>query len=81
MEKVSSTEHTTNEEVLETIGEERYLVIRTTKTRQKKWIGHTLKGESLLKTKIEEKTLGKRSKGRSRQMMVDWMFVGGYRKQ
>src|SRR6218665_3262066 len=46
MEKVSWTEHKTNEEILETIGEERSL-IRTIKTRQKKWIGHTLRGESL----------------------------------
>ena len=52
MQKVSWTEHKTNEEILETIGEERSL-IRTLKTRQKKWIGHTLRGESLLKTVIE----------------------------
>ena len=65
----------TNEEILETIGEERSL-IRTIKTRQKKWIGHTLRGESLLKTVIEGKMLGKRSRGRPRQMMM----VEGYRK-
>ena len=35
MEKVSWTEHKTNEEILETIGAERSL-IRTIKTRQKK---------------------------------------------
>src|SRR6218665_3421568 len=46
MEKVSWTEHKTNEELLEMIGEERSL-IRTIKTRQKQWIGHTLRGESL----------------------------------
>src|SRR6218665_619794 len=57
LEKVSWTEHKTNEEILETIGEERSL-IRTIKTRQKKWIGHTLRGESLLKTVIEGKMLG-----------------------
>src|SRR6218665_1778740 len=79
MEKVSWTEHKTNEEILETIGEERSL-IRTIKTRQKKWIGHTLRGESLLKTVIEGKMLLKRSRGRPRQMMLDWMMVEGYRK-
>ena len=42
MEKVSWTEHKTNEEVLETIGEERSLIHKI-KTRQKKWIGHTLR--------------------------------------
>ena len=59
--------------------EERSL-IRTIKTRQKKWIGHTLRGELLLKTVIEGKMLGKRSRGRPRQMMLDWMMVEGYRK-
>jgi len=46
----------------------------------KKWIGHTLRGESLLKTVIEGKMLGKRSRGRPRQMMLDWMMVKGYKK-
>src|SRR6218665_1281604 len=83
MEKVSWTEHKTNEEILEeileTIREERSL-IRTIKTRQKKWIGHNLRGESLLKTVIEGKMLGKRSRGRPRQTMLDWMMVEGYKK-
>jgi len=48
------------------------------KTRQKKCIGHTLKGESLLKTIMEGKMLGKRSRGRPRQMMLDWIMVEGY---
>ena len=51
MGKLSWTEHKTNEEVLEAIGEERSLIhVRTKKSRQKKWIGHTARGESLLKT-------------------------------
>src|SRR6218665_1909636 len=50
------------------------------KARQKKWIGHTLRGESLLNTVIEGKILGKRSRGRPRQIMLDWMMVEGYRK-
>ena len=78
MEKVSWREHKTNEEVLETIGEERFL-IRTIKPRQKKWIGHTLRGESLLKTIIVGKMLGKRSRGRPRQMMLDWMMAEEYK--
>src|SRR6218665_2499276 len=79
MAKVSWTEHKTNEEILETIGEKRSL-IRTIKPRQKKWIGHTLRGESLLKTVIEGKMLGKRSRGRPRQTMLDSMMVEEYRK-
>jgi len=79
MEKISWTEHKTNKEVLEMIGEERSLK-HTIKCRQKKWNGHTLRGESLLKTVIEGKMLGKRSTGRPRQMMLDWMLVEGYRR-
>jgi len=44
------------------------------------WIGHTLRGESLLKMVMERKTIGKRSTGRPRQMMVDWMMEEGYKK-
>src|SRR6218665_491599 len=74
MEKGSWTEHKTNEEISETIGDERSL-IRTIKPRQQKWIGHTLRGESLLKTVIEGKMLGSISRGRPRQMML---MVEGY---
>ena len=42
MENVSWTEHKTNEEVVEMIGEERSLIC-SIKSRQKKWIGHTAK--------------------------------------
>jgi len=79
MEKVSWIEHKTNEEVLETIGEERSLM-RRIKTRQKKCIEHTLRRESLLKMVIKGKMLGKRSRGRPKQMMLDWMMVEGYKK-
>ena len=37
-----------NEEILETIGAERSLM-RTIKTKQKKWIGDAVRGESLIK--------------------------------
>ena len=43
-------------------------------------VGHTLRGESLLKTVIEGKLLGKGSRGRPRQMLLDWMMVEGYEK-
>jgi len=41
------------------------------KTRQEKWIRYSLRRESLLKTVIEGKMLGKRSRGRPRQMMLE----------
>jgi len=63
MEKVSWTEHNTNED----IGNDwsrKIPFILTIKSRQKKWIGHTLRGESLLTTVIKGKMLGKRLRGR-----------------
>src|SRR6218665_22310 len=41
-----------------------------------KWV----KNCNLLKTVIEGKMLGNRSRGKPRQMMLDWMMVEGYRK-
>lgn len=81
MEKISWTEHKTNEEVLEGIGEERTL-LKIIRERQKKWIGHTLRGDNLVKTVIEGKMEGKRTRGRPRQMMLDWMMTekNGYQR-
>ena len=78
MEKISWTEHQTNEEVLEKVGEERDF-IHTIRQRQRKWIGHTLRGESLLRTVIEGKMKGRKTRGRPRQMMLDWMMKDGYK--
>jgi len=41
---------------------------------------HSSGSDTLLKTVIEGKLLGKRSRGRPRQMMLDWTMVEGYRK-
>src|ERR1700733_9441031 len=77
MKKISWTEQKTNEEVLEMIDEERKLM-KTIGERQRKWIGHTLRGESLLRMVIEGKMEGKRTRGRPRQMMLHWMMVDGF---
>ena len=45
-----------NEEVFAMIEQER-AIIRTIRKRQKKWIGHMLRGDSLLRTVIKEKKL------------------------
>jgi len=57
MEKISWTEHITNEEVLAGIGDERAM-IHTIKKRQRNWIGHILRRfakEQLLKEKWRER--------------------------
>jgi len=70
MEKISWTEHITYEEVLAGIGEER-AIIHTIGKRQRKWIGYTLRGDSLLRTVIEMKMEEKKTRGRPRQKMLD----------
>ena len=54
--------------------------ISTIKSRQKKWIGHTLRGDSLLKMVIEGKMLKKDDEEDQDKMMLDCMMVEGYRK-
>jgi|SRR6218665_2410637 len=76
MEKICWTEHITNEEV--TVIEEEKAMIRTMAMRQRKWIGHILIGDLQLRTVIEGKMEGKKTRGRPRQM--DWMMAEGYGK-
>ena len=47
--KVNWTEHKTNEEVLEMVQEKRML-IKTIRDRQKNWVWHVLRSDSLLRT-------------------------------
>jgi hypothetical protein len=70
--KISWTEHQSNEEVLRKVQEERTLM-NTIRKRQTNWIGHILRGDSLLKTVMEGRMLGKKVAGRPRIMMLDWM--------
>ena len=79
MERISWTEHVSNEEVLQRVEEER-AIMATIKMRQKKWIGHILRGESLLRMIIEGRMEGKRKRGRQRQKLLDWMLEEDYRK-
>ena len=73
MEKISWIEKITNEEVLKRVEEERSLV-NAIRTRQKKWIGHVLRGETcLLREILEGKLKGKKQRGRPRTMILDWM--------
>ena len=69
-EKISWTERVSNDEVLRIVGEERML-IKTCKERQKKWVGHILRHDGLLKDVIEGRLEGKRPRGRKGLMMLD----------
>src|SRR6218665_1329100 len=79
MEKISWIEHITNEEVMAMFGEERTLR-NTIRKRQRKWIGHILRGDSLLRTVMEGKMKGKKRRGRPRWMLLDLMMTDRYGK-
>ena len=59
MQKVRWSERRTNEEVLEMVDEKRSLMDRIIRSK-KKWIGHIVRGDGLLKEVIEGRMDGKR---------------------
>ena len=63
MERVSWKEHKTNEEILQKVGEERSL-LKTIRERQRKWIGHIMRGDSLLRDIFEGRMEGRRKHGK-----------------
>jgi len=79
MEKISWTEHISNEEVLRMVGEERS-ILATIKKRQRNWIGHILRGDSLGREIIEGRMGGRKGRGRPRQKLLDWMMREGYKE-
>src|SRR6218665_1535330 len=81
MGRISWTEHISNEEVLTLVGEERSLTcISTIRARQRNWMGHLLRGDSLQREIMEGRMEGKRGRGRPRQKLLDWMMSEGYGK-
>ena len=50
------------------------------RTRQKNWIGHILRSNSLQREIMEGRMEGKRGRGRIRQKLMDWMMEDGYWK-
>ena|SRR6218665_1695125 len=76
MEKISWTEHISNEEVLnlKLIEEERSL-LTIIRTRQRNWMGHKVRGDSLQREIIEGRMEGKRGRGIPRQKLLDWMIA------
>jgi len=73
MEKISWTEHVSNEEVLSLVNEQRCLV-HVIKQRQANWIAHVLRHDCLLKTVLEGKMGGKRTRGKPRRKMLDLLM-------
>ena len=48
------------------------------RTRQKNWIGHILRGNSLQREIMEGRMEGKRGRGRPRQKLMGWMMEDGF---
>ena len=75
MERESWRDKKTNEKVLEAVIEKRSIVEKIT-SRKKNWIGHVLRGDSLVKDLIEGRMLGRRPRGRKRIGMIDYLKEG-----
>src|SRR6218665_2059372 len=79
MERISWTEHMSNEEVLTLVGGERSLISRI-RARQRNWMGHLLRGDSLQREIMEGRMGGGGGRGRARKKLLDWMMSEGYGK-
>ena len=77
MEKVSWVEQKTNEDVLIMVDEKRELLNRIIETK-KRWIGHIVRGNGLLKEVIEGRIDGRRPKGRKRIGLLSELKEDGY---
>ena len=67
--KLSWTEQKTNEEVLQMVDTEREMM-DTLRSRQKRWLGHILRHDSLLRITLEGRIQGKKGCGR----VLDWLL-------
>jgi len=65
--------HKTNEEILQMVETERK-IMDTFRSRQKRWPGHILRHDSLLRITLERQIQGKNSYGRPRTMLLDWLL-------
>jgi len=48
-------------------------LMNTVRQRQKNWLGHVLRNESLPHTVLEGRMEGTRTRGRQTDTMIDWM--------
>jgi len=60
---------TPNEEILKMVETERK-IMHTVWSRQKRWLGHILRHDSLLRITLEEQIQGKKAYGRPRTMLL-----------
>jgi len=70
MMKIPWTQHASNEQILGMV-DESHSLIENLRKRQKNWIGHVLRHDSLLQKVIEGRFQGKKTPGRPRTMLLD----------
>jgi len=73
--KVKWTDKKTTAEVFNLVKEEKSLLSDIRK-RKRKWIGHILRHEKMLRTVLEGRMKGKRPRGRKRIKMADDIMTG-----
>ena len=61
------------------LGEQRSLM-DTIRQRQRNWIGHILRGNSLLRTVLEGKIDGRKTRGKPRMKLLDGIMTKGNTK-
>jgi len=49
-------------------------IIDTVRSRQKRWLGHILRHDSLLRITLEGQIQGKKAYRRPRTMLLDWLL-------
>src|SRR6218665_1326405 len=77
-EKISWTEHISNE-VLKLVEEVRSL-LTIIRTRQRNWVRHIMREDSLQREIVKRRMEGKRGRVRPRQKLLDWMISEEYSK-
>ena len=49
-------------------------IMDTVRSLQKRWLGHILRHDSLLRVTSEGQIQGKKAYGRPRTMLLDWLY-------
>jgi len=70
---LSWAEHKTNEEIQQMAETDRE-ILDTIRSRQKRWLGHILRHDSLLIITLEGQIQGKKVYARPRTMFLDWLL-------
>ena len=79
LEHVSWKDKVTNDEVIRRINVQRQLM-DTIWQRKKKWIGHILRREGLMRDALEGRMEGKRGRGRPKKNLLEDLEAEGYRQ-